>query len=108
VIAYSTSDGSIYVAHGVDVAGLSDMQGRPAVRSLQQMPTVVTGVLSLPARGDEQTGNGELLEASGRKVLTLHAGANDVSALAPGVYFVRERGGASREQTDARRIVVVK
>jgi hypothetical protein len=31
-----------------------------------------------------------LLDAAGRKVMGLHAGANDVSRLAPGVYFVRE------------------
>jgi hypothetical protein len=29
------------------------------------------------------------LEISGRNVLDLHSGANDVRALAPGVYFVR-------------------
>jgi len=31
-----------------------------------------------------------LLDISGRKVLDLHSGANDVSRLAPGVYFVLE------------------
>ena len=30
-----------------------------------------------------------LLDASRRKVLELHPGANDVSRFAPGVYFVR-------------------
>jgi len=30
-----------------------------------------------------------LLDASGRKVFDLKPGANDVSQLAPGVYFVR-------------------
>jgi len=30
-----------------------------------------------------------LLDISGRKVLDLHPGANDVSGLCPGVYFVR-------------------
>jgi hypothetical protein len=29
-----------------------------------------------------------LLDISGRKVMTVHSGANDVSPLAPGVYFV--------------------
>ena len=31
-----------------------------------------------------------LLDVSGRRVLNLQPGANDVRALAPGVYFVRE------------------
>jgi len=30
-----------------------------------------------------------LLDTDGRQVMTLHSGANDVRALAPGVYFVR-------------------
>jgi hypothetical protein len=31
-----------------------------------------------------------LLDISGREMLDLHSGANDVSRLSPGVYFVRE------------------
>jgi hypothetical protein len=37
-----------------------------------------------------------LLDISGRKVLDLHAGANDVSRLAPGVYLVRSATGDER------------
>jgi hypothetical protein len=32
----------------------------------------------------------QLLDISGRKVLDLKSGANDVSGLSPGVYFVRK------------------
>jgi hypothetical protein len=32
----------------------------------------------------------DLLDISGRKVSELHSGVNDMRALAPGVYFVRE------------------
>jgi hypothetical protein len=38
-----------------------------------------------------------LLDISGRKVLDLKSGANDVRALAPGVYFVREEPQAIRK-----------
>ena len=58
-------------------------------------PTIVRDVLFLSsARGEGRQASGVLLDAMGRKVAELHAGANDVSGLAPGVYFVR---AASRE-----------
>jgi large repetitive protein len=50
--------------------------------------TVVRGVLSLPP--SLPTANSSLLSIDGRKVLDLKPGANDVRALAPGVYFVRD------------------
>jgi len=53
--------------------------------------TVVSGVLNLGVDSRQQTGyRAELLDISGRKLLNLKVGANDVRALAPGVYFVRE------------------
>jgi hypothetical protein len=53
-------------------------------------PTIVRGVLVMPeARGEKREARSELLDISGRKVLDLQAGANDISRLAPGVYFVR-------------------
>jgi hypothetical protein len=48
-----------------------------------------------------------LLDASGRKVLDLRPGANDVRALAPGVYFVREVPQAASHKPQAVRKVVV-
>jgi hypothetical protein len=51
--------------------------------SLYTGPTAVRGVLEIgpqPKIG--------LLDISGRKVLDLRPGANDVSRLAPGVYFL--------------------
>jgi hypothetical protein len=61
--------------------------------------TVVRGVLLLPRDMTELPGNSDrvprpaLLDASGRKALDLRPGANDVSALPPGVYFVRTDTG---------------
>jgi hypothetical protein len=59
-------------------------------------PTVVRGVLNLPGLGTRSQLPGNwvmsravLLDASGRRVLSLRPGLNDVSRLAPGVYFVR-------------------
>jgi hypothetical protein len=50
--------------------------------------TVVHGVLFVP-RSLEPSIPCALLDISGRKVMNLRAGANDVRALAPGIYFVR-------------------
>jgi hypothetical protein len=51
----------------------------------------------------------ELLDISGRKVADLRPGANDVRALAPGVYFVRhEPSAVSRERSVAsvRKVII--
>lgn len=54
--------------------------------------TVVHGVLRLEtgAGSSSSPSTSCLLDAAGRKVLDLKPGANDVSRLAPGVYFIRE------------------
>ncbi len=64
--------------------------------------TVVRGVLLL----HKGTSPSWLLNAMGRKVMNLRPGANDVSHLAPGVYFVRDvvRGAGGLGQ--ARKVVI--
>ena len=54
--------------------------------------TIIHGMLFLPEAvgGERSAVSAQLLGISGRKVLDLCPGANDVRALAPGVYFVRE------------------
>jgi hypothetical protein len=65
------------------------------VRTREQGATFVRGVLFLPRYMTESSDvsdrvpNLALLDISGRKVLDLKPGPNDVRALAPGVYFVR-------------------
>jgi hypothetical protein len=74
---------------------------RPGARALDFAPaaTIVRGVLFLPRDMTETSDVSDrvprptLLDASGRKVLDFHPGANDVRALAPGVYFVRDAQG---------------
>ncbi len=76
------------------------------VRTPNADPTIVRGVLLLGAVGSRQnTGHrAVLLDAAGRKVMELAPGANDVSALAPGVYFVTEHG--VRSKAYVRKVVV--
>jgi hypothetical protein len=67
-------------------------------------PTIVSGVLNLGVDSRQNTEyRAELLDAAGRRVVELHAGANDVSGLAPGVYFIREV-----QPQVVRRVVVAK
>ena len=57
--------------------------------SSQPAPTIVRDVLVMPeARDEKREARGELLDVTGRKVLGLAPGANDVSRLAPGVYYI--------------------
>ncbi|MCX6841014.1 MAG: hypothetical protein NTX53_01840 [candidate division WOR-3 bacterium] len=51
--------------------------------------TIVRGVLNLQSAIYNLQSEIALLDISGRKVLSLEPGPNDVSHLAPGVYFVR-------------------
>jgi hypothetical protein len=83
--------------------GASDLHRRAA------MATVVRGVMVLDAAGGRRsTGSrAELLDISGRKVLDLLPGANDVRALAPGVYFVREAQAQAQAQA-VRKVIVTR
>ena len=58
--------------------------------------TIVRDVLLLPASGVERQASSALLDISGRNVLDLAPGANDVSRLAPGIYLVRSASGGER------------
>ncbi|MCX6844808.1 MAG: hypothetical protein NTX53_21300 [candidate division WOR-3 bacterium] len=86
---------------------IADMT-EPEVRMTNSGATIVRGVLFL--NGDcPRTGTvpkTALLDAAGRKVVELHPGANDVSRLAPGVYFVREAVSGKRSAVSVRRVVI--
>jgi hypothetical protein len=56
--------------------------------------TIVRGVLNLPVSSFGIRHSEFLLDATGRHVLDLRSGPNDVSGLAPGVYFLRLSVGA--------------
>jgi YVTN family beta-propeller protein len=71
--------------------------------------TIVRGGLMMNDRGQKTGDRAELLDISGRKVLDLRPGANDVRALAPGVYFIRTKPSAvSRERSAVAKVVVTR
>ncbi|MBM3313783.1 hypothetical protein FJY70_04225, partial [candidate division WOR-3 bacterium] len=69
------------------------------LRSQAPSAAIVRGVLSLEVDCRQHTAyRAGLLDISGRKALELHPGPNDVSRLAPGVYFVRPEPSAVSRQ----------
>jgi hypothetical protein len=81
---------------------------KPQASSFKLGATVVHGVLHLEAFGIRHVAYGtDLVDISGRKVLDLRPGANDVRALAPGVYFVRDAAAQAQAQAQAVRKVLV-
>jgi hypothetical protein len=74
--------------------GIQEHQQCPLARS---EPTILRDVLFLPKASNPRAQAASLLDISGRNVLDLKPGANDVRALAPGVYFVEEGLGRTRK-----------
>ena len=73
----------------------------------QPFATMFRNVLLLPEATIPKPQAASLLDISGRKVMDLHPGANDVRALAPGVYFVKEAQAQAQAQA-VRKVVVTR
>jgi hypothetical protein len=87
---YRDGNSEMYYKHDSTITAVTEAMNEDR-GTMSAGPTIVRGVLVLGEVDSRQnTGyRGELLDAAGRKVAELRAGANDVSRLAPGVYFVR-------------------
>lgn len=88
---------------------VSVAEERPGRVTARAATTICRGVLLLPEAASHNPQATSLFDMSGRKVLDLHLGPNDVRALAPGVYFV----GAGRRVADAgqgrvRKVVIAR
>jgi hypothetical protein len=73
-------------------AGIEEERSTKDASRVAPGATVVRGVLFQPERSSASSSPSWLLDATGRRVLDLRPGANDVSSLSPGVYF-RAVGG---------------
>jgi hypothetical protein len=108
-IAYCTADG-LFLARGVDITGVEERSTSCALRITPGVG-IVRGVLWLGAGRSQYVGRtglrdgpcAVLLDASGRRVMELHPGANDVRHLATGIYFIR----AAPAQARAVRSVII-
>ena len=90
-----------------DSGGGIEESSEPQAASSRPAPTVIQGVLFLPDASSQRPQAASLLDVSGRKVLDLHRGANDVRALAPGVYFVREAQAQAQAQA-IRKVILTR
>lgn len=109
VYVSNSDSGSITVVRDTLPVGVGE--GALQAPSYKPRPTVVKGVLFLPsASGVKREASSVLLDISGRKVLDLKPGANDVRALAPGVYFVRKQGPRTRgfEDSSVDKVVITR
>ncbi len=104
---YRPGNAEMFYGHGSPGSGLAG--GRLPRAGGAAPATLVRGVLYLPPAG--MAGDrvpATMLDATGRKVLGLVPGPNDVSVLCPGVYFVCEQGprGQGPQGPRAQKIVV--
>jgi uncharacterized delta-60 repeat protein len=81
---------------------------KPRVAGYKQEPTFVRGVLMLSQAASPRPQAASLLDIAGRKILDLHPGENDVSRLAPGLYFMCSDHPGSRYPAVRRRVVKVR
>jgi hypothetical protein len=88
-----------------EVPGIADAGNQQAKR-VAGGATIVRGVLLLSGRTSSSPS--WLLDAAGRSVMELRPGANDVRALAPGVYFMREASGVGREASRVTKVIVTR
>ena len=88
--------------------GVEEERSTPYALRTTPIPTIVRGVLETPeTTSREPQAANALLDIAGRKVLDLHPGPNDVSRLAPGVYFVREEPETSGHKLRAIRKITI-
>lgn len=86
---YDCASGAV----GPDLA-VAEMSLAPG-RAIEPV-TIVRGVLRYQPTANRSHQTAELLDITGRKVMGLQPGPNDVSTLAPGVYFVRSADSRER------------
>jgi DNA-binding beta-propeller fold protein YncE len=85
-------------------------EGRTTLDASRITPaaTVVRGVLNLTPDISSLTPDIILLDVSGRRVLSLKPGPNDVASLAPGVYFICPASSAIRGASSVTKVVLAR
>jgi hypothetical protein len=87
---------------------VAEQSTEPHAERLTPGVTVARGVLNLAPSISGLASGIALLDICGRKLLDLTAGENDVSRLAPGVYFVTELGPGTRGRGPGEKVVIAR
>ncbi|UCG43978.1 MAG: hypothetical protein JSU73_05035 [candidate division WOR-3 bacterium] len=93
----------------VDVVGIGEERTKFKVQRTN--PTIVRGVLRLQPAADCSQPTAELVDVTGRRIMELEPGENDVRHVAPGIYFITPHPcplpqGEREKRAVVRRIVV--
>jgi hypothetical protein len=91
-----------YYGTGVEEAR-NDVRG-----TMNAGPTIVRGVFNLQSSISNLKSETAMLDITGRQVMALRPGANDVRTLSPGVYFVRDEGREAGTEGQTLKIVIQK
>jgi hypothetical protein len=105
------SDTNPVVRGAYSVSGLASglaEQRRTQVSKRTLPATVVRGTLFLPQAASYKLQAATLMDITGRNVLCLKPGANDLSGLAPGVYFVHQASCLMRAASSVTKVVVTR
>jgi len=78
------------------------------VRTPNAGATIVRGSLRMAGSPSASSSPSRLLDATGRVVMALKPGENDVSGLAPGVYFVRQEAQAHAQAQAVTKVIVTR
>ncbi len=84
----------------VPCIGIVEMHLTPLAEDIT--PTFARYVFNLSSETNNQYLVVAFFDATGRRVLNLNPGANDIRHLAPGVYFIKEKNGIKRKVVIAR------
>jgi DNA-binding beta-propeller fold protein YncE len=97
-LVYASRRSSDIYVFADDPTGVEEMANAEV-----RMPnaTIVRGMLPMTGRNPAT-----LLDITGRRVLDLLPGENDVSSLSPGVYFVFRASGAGRKASSVHKVVI--
>lgn len=88
--------------------GRSGVAVAPSVPPGQQhtIGTIIRGVLCLPVEPGVPSCVIRLFDATGRMVMDLAPGENDIRHLSPGIYFVRQESGVMHDAPGVRKLVI--
>ncbi|MBM3332145.1 hypothetical protein FJY68_09925 [candidate division WOR-3 bacterium] len=102
-VLFRAPSGQLYSVYRTSRPGVQEQPHRTADGS--RLPAIVRNILFLPS--SLLSPPSSLFSLDGRKVMDLRPGANDVSRLSPGVYFVRSASGVVRDASGVVTRVII-